>query len=675
MLEAGDRFGGKIRTTPFAGRPVDEAADAFLARVPEAVDLCRRARAGRPAGHPGRAPAPTSTAAGELRPLPRGPGARRADRPRRAGRVRRGAQPDGRGAAPAEDLTMGPDARPGTGGGAATSRWARSCAAGWATRCSSGWSRRCCRRSTPATPTSSAWPPARPQLRGRRARATAASSAGCRPSAGRRRPRRARSSTGWPTGTETLIDALVDAARGWPGARPAPAAPGRADDPTGRRRAPSATPVALRGPRGRRGPPLDADAVILTTPARVTAAAAGAARTRTLAAAMAAVDYASVALVALAVPRRRHRPPARRQRLPRGPARGPAAHGVLVGVEQVGPPGRPDHRDPAGVGGPRRRHPGRRPDDDELVDAVLRRPGHHHGPARRRRRPRGSPAGPARCPSSRVGHLDRVRAWRAELAAEHPGLRGGRRRAERARHPGLHRPGPGRGPAVWAARSPARRDRAAPDVRLTPAVLLHGYEDAPGRRRGGPGRRSALARWSSPAARSSWPAGPAWFASDDDGPVDAQLRWPRSTSSSTVVTAAAGSGRAGRVGGFVPGRRRGAGAGACGTGHGPTPPAGVFCVNGWLPHARSLSLRPGRLAAAGTRVLVVASIRDEVVLVQQGRSAARYLERGGVDVDVRRAARRPHRRAPTPWPRWPAGWRRRLHSTLDRRPDAAHWRR
>jgi protoporphyrinogen/coproporphyrinogen III oxidase len=40
VVEAGERPGGKIRTSPFAGGPLDEAADAFLARVPEAVDLC-----------------------------------------------------------------------------------------------------------------------------------------------------------------------------------------------------------------------------------------------------------------------------------------------------------------------------------------------------------------------------------------------------------------------------------------------------------------------------------------------------------------------------------------------------------------------------------------------------------------------------------------------------------
>jgi oxygen-dependent protoporphyrinogen oxidase len=41
VFEATDRTGGKIRTSPMAGIPVDEAADAFLARVPHAVDLCR----------------------------------------------------------------------------------------------------------------------------------------------------------------------------------------------------------------------------------------------------------------------------------------------------------------------------------------------------------------------------------------------------------------------------------------------------------------------------------------------------------------------------------------------------------------------------------------------------------------------------------------------------------
>ncbi len=40
VIEASGRVGGKILTGPFAGRPVDCGADAFLARVPEARDLC-----------------------------------------------------------------------------------------------------------------------------------------------------------------------------------------------------------------------------------------------------------------------------------------------------------------------------------------------------------------------------------------------------------------------------------------------------------------------------------------------------------------------------------------------------------------------------------------------------------------------------------------------------------
>ncbi|HUS60983.1 MAG TPA: protoporphyrinogen oxidase [Acidimicrobiales bacterium] len=40
LLEADDRFGGKIKTSAFAGALVEEGPDAFLARRPEAVDLC-----------------------------------------------------------------------------------------------------------------------------------------------------------------------------------------------------------------------------------------------------------------------------------------------------------------------------------------------------------------------------------------------------------------------------------------------------------------------------------------------------------------------------------------------------------------------------------------------------------------------------------------------------------
>ncbi len=41
VCEASDRLGGKVRTETFAGRLLDSGADAFLARRPEAVTLCR----------------------------------------------------------------------------------------------------------------------------------------------------------------------------------------------------------------------------------------------------------------------------------------------------------------------------------------------------------------------------------------------------------------------------------------------------------------------------------------------------------------------------------------------------------------------------------------------------------------------------------------------------------
>ncbi|HCB34916.1 MAG TPA: protoporphyrinogen oxidase, partial [Acidimicrobiaceae bacterium] len=42
VLESDDRLGGKIRTTDFAGHPVDEGADSFITRTPAAIELCRR---------------------------------------------------------------------------------------------------------------------------------------------------------------------------------------------------------------------------------------------------------------------------------------------------------------------------------------------------------------------------------------------------------------------------------------------------------------------------------------------------------------------------------------------------------------------------------------------------------------------------------------------------------
>jgi oxygen-dependent protoporphyrinogen oxidase len=53
VLDAAERAGGRIATSPFAGvAHVDEGADAFLARVPEAVALARRVGLGDDLVHP-----------------------------------------------------------------------------------------------------------------------------------------------------------------------------------------------------------------------------------------------------------------------------------------------------------------------------------------------------------------------------------------------------------------------------------------------------------------------------------------------------------------------------------------------------------------------------------------------------------------------------------------------
>ena len=41
LVEADQRLGGKIRTDLLAGMPVEGGPDGFLARTPEAADLCR----------------------------------------------------------------------------------------------------------------------------------------------------------------------------------------------------------------------------------------------------------------------------------------------------------------------------------------------------------------------------------------------------------------------------------------------------------------------------------------------------------------------------------------------------------------------------------------------------------------------------------------------------------
>ncbi len=67
--EAADRWGGKVRTSPFAGRLVDEGADAFLLRVPWAMDLVRELGLEDEVVHPAERQA-YLWSRGALRPMP-----------------------------------------------------------------------------------------------------------------------------------------------------------------------------------------------------------------------------------------------------------------------------------------------------------------------------------------------------------------------------------------------------------------------------------------------------------------------------------------------------------------------------------------------------------------------------------------------------------------------------
>lgn len=67
--ETGDRWGGKVHTSPFAGRAVDEGADAFLLRVPWALDLVRELGLEDEVVHPAARTA-YLWSRGALRPMP-----------------------------------------------------------------------------------------------------------------------------------------------------------------------------------------------------------------------------------------------------------------------------------------------------------------------------------------------------------------------------------------------------------------------------------------------------------------------------------------------------------------------------------------------------------------------------------------------------------------------------
>ena len=93
------------------------------------------------------------------------------------------------------------------------------------------------------------------------------------------------------------------------------------------------------GSGAHRHPAVLADRVVLATPAFVTASLLMRIAPE-VAAVLAGIDHASVALVALAVPARRRRPPARRIGVPGTTVLREAAHRLLVGDVEVAAPRR-----------------------------------------------------------------------------------------------------------------------------------------------------------------------------------------------------------------------------------------------------------------------------------------------------------------------------------------------
>lgn len=71
LYEASPRLGGKLATSEVAGLPVDEGAESFLVRTPEAVDLAREVGLGEILVHP-RTSSASLFSHGRLRALPGG---------------------------------------------------------------------------------------------------------------------------------------------------------------------------------------------------------------------------------------------------------------------------------------------------------------------------------------------------------------------------------------------------------------------------------------------------------------------------------------------------------------------------------------------------------------------------------------------------------------------------
>ena len=167
-------------------------------------------------------------------------------------------------------------------------------------------------------------------------------------------------------------------------------------------------------------------------------------------------------------------------------------------------------------------------------------------------------------------------------------------------------------------------------------VLLHGYQDDPG---GLESRLSPLlepGRWVvvSPRAPTMMPAGPVWFTTDEQGADEGAVVVALGELDELIDRTSAEHGlprSAVVVGGSSQGGAMALALGAQTAGATGTL-GGLFCVSGWLPHFDTITYDLAGLGAASTPCLIVHGDDDDVVIVQQGRSGARLLERHGVPV-------------------------------------------
>ena len=138
----------------------------------------------------------------------------------------------------------------------------------------------------------------------------------------------------------------------------------------------------------------------------------------------------------------------------------------------------------------------------------------------------------------------------------------------------------------------------------------------------------------SPRGPIMTPAGPVWFTTDEQGADEGAVVVALAELNELIdrTTAEQGLPRSAVVvggssqGGAIALALGAQAAGASG------PLGGLFCVSGWLPHFDTVTYDLAGLAAAATPCLIVHGGEDDVVIVQQGRSGARLLERQGVPV-------------------------------------------